>query len=99
MLPLDSNRRKDTEASGKTQADIHPDRQNKTPKEESPGFFFSLRRDRPADSVPLDSKRRSKKEVRNSAFGVGEPVSRAGAEAEWDVEDTEFVDELGPGGK
>lgn len=45
------------------------------------------------------SERRTELEVRHGAFGVGEPVPRAGAEAEWDVEDAEIVDGLGAGGQ
>ena len=38
-------------------------------------------------------------EVGDGAFRIGEPVARADAEAEWNIEDTEIVDELSAHGK
>ena len=49
-------------------------------------------------SLPVQSERRAEVEVRDGAFRIGEPVPRADAEAEWNIEDTGIVDEFSTGG-
>ena len=52
----------------------------------------------PFGFFPNGSERRAEVEVGDGAFWTGEPVGRADAEAEWNIEDAEIVDELSTGG-
>ena len=72
------------------------DLQNKPPKRGiSGGSFFCDRQcaDRFVP-IPVRSEGRAEVEVGDGAFWTGESVGPADAEAEWNIEDTEIVDEL-----
>ena len=60
----------------------------------SGAFSFACIRQSARHSIPVRSEGRVEVEVGDGAFRIGEPVPRADAEVEWNIEDTEIVEEL-----